>query len=205
MAYGYAVLFAVCVDAALIKQKGSPAKLALTVLLYLLGGVLPFVIWFPGQWLMVLIAGFYGIACSLAFLGAASMFRRWWPYSGVVAILLLCASLYVSVTDFTQTKHWTETRSADGYHAEFAYFHGKKEIPVELGRGQTLSYRIDWQMANGGGYGYSLEGEGVTYVRDEQDDGGWMVYRVDEPSTVRIVVTGDRAQGAFTIKWRITG
>ncbi|MFC4099098.1 hypothetical protein [Paenibacillus xanthanilyticus] len=203
--YGYAVLFAVVVDAALWKLKRSPAKAAFTLLLYILGGVLPFLAWYPSQWLWVLFGGFYGVACSLTFLGAALIYRAWWPYSGAAAVLLLAASLYVSMADFTVTEQWSENRSADGYQAKFDYFHGKKEIPIELERGQTLFYRIDWRISNGGGYGYGLKGEGVSSTNDVQDDGEWMGYQVDEPSTVRIVVTGRRAQGEFAIAWRITG
>lgn len=202
--YGYAVLFAAVADLALLRLKGSPAKAALTVLLHILGGILPFAFWFPGQWLWVLFAGFYGTACSLAFLAVSRLFRRRWPYSGVASVLLLALALYVTNTDFTETKHWTEASNGDGYRAEFVYFHGKKEIPVQLGAGQTLSYRIDWQIASGGGYGTYLDGESGTYISDANAGGDWIGYRADKPSTVRIVVTGKRAQGAFTIRWRIT-
>lgn len=200
--YGYAVLFSAGVDALLCKQKAGPAKMALTVLLYMLGGYVPFLIWFPGQWILSLFAGFYGIACALTFLAATHLFRGLWPYSAAAAILL-AGAVYVSMTDFTVTKQWVETRTADGYHAEFVYFHGQKEIPVELGMGQTLSYRIDWQVTNGGGYGTYLDAEGGTYTKDIRDGEAWIAYRVKAPSTVRIVVTGDRAQGALTIEWEI--
>ncbi|MGM0883447.1 MAG: hypothetical protein ACQEXQ_20725 [Bacillota bacterium] len=203
--YGYAILFSAGVDAVLCKHKAGPAKMALTVLLYMVGGYVPFLVWFPGQWILSLFAGVYGVACSLAFLAATRLFRGWWPYSAAAAMLLLAGAVYVSMADFTVTKQWTETRTADGYRAEFAYFHGQKEIPVELGAGQTLSYHIDWQVTNGGGYGTYLDAEGGTYTSDIRVGEEWIAYRVKAPSTVRIVVTGDRAQGALTIEWEITG
>ncbi|TYP74495.1 hypothetical protein BCM02_10539 [Paenibacillus methanolicus] len=203
--YGYAVLFAVAADAALYRLKKSPAKAAFTVLSYMLGGVLPFLVWYPGQWLWTLFGGFYGVACSLTFLGASLIYRAWWPYSGAAAVLLLAASLYVSLADFTATEQWSETRSADGYQAKFDYFHGKKEIPIELERGQTLFYRVDWRISNGGGYGTYLDGEGGAYASDARNGDGWIGYRVEAPTTVRIVVTGRRAQGALAIEWEVTG
>lgn len=203
--YGYAVLYSAGVDAVLCKHKAGPAKMALTILLYMVGGYVPFLVWFPDQWILSLFAGVYGVACALAFLAATHLFRGWWPYSAAAAMLLLAGAVYVSMADFTVTKQWTETRTADGYRAEFAYFHGQKEIPVELGKGQTLSYHIDWQVTNGGGYGTYLDAEGGTYTNDIRVGEEWIAYRVETPSTVRIVVTGDRAKGALTIEWEITG
>lgn len=203
--YGYAVLFSVVVDAVLYKCKAGPSKMVLTVLLYMLGGYIPFLVWFPpDQWILSLFAGGYGLACALTFLAATHLFRGWWPYSAAAAMLLLAGVVYVSMADFTVTKQWTETRTTDDYRAEFAYFNGQKEIPVELGMGQTLSYHIDWQVTNGG-YGTYLDTEGGTYTNVMLGDVAWIAYRAKTPSTIRIVVTGDRAQGALTIEWEITG
>ena len=201
--YGYAMLFSFGVDAALYKWKSGPYKRIFTIMLYTLGGYIPFLVWFPDQWSLSLIAGMYGVACSLTFLAAIYFLRRWWPYNGAAAILLLAAAIYISVYDFTVTRQWTEMRTADSYRAEFAYFNGEKEIPINLQRGQTLSYRIDWQVTNGGGYGTHLDAKGGTYTSEGTNSEDWIAYRVEAPSTVRIVVSGDQAQGAFMIKWKI--
>ncbi|MFD0958227.1 hypothetical protein [Paenibacillus chungangensis] len=202
--YGYAVLFSVVVDAVLYKYKAGPSKIALTVLLYILGGYVPFLFWFPGQWLLSLYAGVFGVACALAFLAISNLFRGLQLYSAAAALLLLAGSIYISTTDFTVTRQWTETRTADSYQAEFAYFNGQKGIPVKLEKGQTLSYKIDWQIT-GGGYGTHLDAKGGTHTSAEQDVDAWFIsYRVDTPSTVRIVVTGDQAQGALKVSWEIT-
>ncbi|MBB6673478.1 hypothetical protein [Cohnella nanjingensis] len=202
--YGYAVLFSVLVDAVLYRCKINFSKTTLTFLLYVVGGYVPFLVWSSGQWIFSLFAGAYGVACALAFLAAAHLFRRWWPYSTAAAILLLAGAVYISTADFTVTKHWMGTRTADGYRAEFTYFNGKKEISVDLGMDQTLSYHIDWQITSGG-YGTYLDAEGGTYTNVMRGGEAWVAYRVKKPSTVRIVVTGDRTQGALTIKWEITG
>ncbi|OMF18511.1 hypothetical protein BK133_30535 [Paenibacillus sp. FSL H8-0548] len=202
--YGYAVLFSALADAVLCKCKAGPAKKALTVLLYMLGGYVPFWFWFPGQWVLSLIAGLYGIICALAFLAATQLFRSRWPYSATAALLLLAVALYISLTDFTVTKQWTETRTADGYQAEFAYFHGHKEIPVKLEAGQTLSYYMNWQVTDGG-YGTHLDAKGGTYENVTRGGEPQIAYRVNAPSTVRIVITGDQARGALTVVWEITG
>ncbi|WP_274652780.1 hypothetical protein [Paenibacillus humicola] len=197
--YGYAVLFSASVDAALCKLKAGASKIALIVLLYMLGGYVPFLIWFPGQWALSMIAGGCGAVCALVFLAVDRLFHFRWPYSAAAAILLFAGAVCVSTVDFTVTKQWKENRTAEGYHAEFGYFNGKKEIPVELEAGQTLSYRIDWQISSGG-YGTYLDAKDGTYTDAEQ---GSITYRVKKPSAVRIVVTGDHAQGALTIAWEI--
>jgi hypothetical protein len=202
--YGYAVLFSVGVDAVLYKCKAGPAKMAFTILLYMLGGYIPFLFWFQGQWFWSLFAGLYGVSCALSFLAATHLFRARWPYSAAAALLLLTMALYVSLTDFTVTKQWTETRTADGYRAEFAYFHGHKEIPVKLEAGQTLSYHINWQV-NEGGYGTHLDAKGGTYENVTRGGEPQITYRVNAPSTVQIIITGDRAQGKLTVVWEITG
>lgn len=202
--YGYAILFSVLVDIALYKGKPNPYKRMIMVLLYILGGYVPFLVWFPNQWMLSLIAGIYGVTCSLAFLFATYLFRRWRLYKAVTAIMLLVVAVYVSVTDFTEVKQWTETRTIDGYHAEFAFFNGQKKIPITLEKGQTLSYHIDWTITNGGGYGTYLDAKGGKYTSHMIDSGDWITYQVAVPSTVYIVVSGDHAQGALTIKWKIT-
>lgn len=203
--YGYAVLFSAGVDAVLYKRKNGPSKKVLTVLFYIFGGYAPFLFLFHGQWSFSLFAGFYGIACALAFLFVNNLFRGWWPYNAAAAMLLLAGSIYVSTTDFTVTKQWTEKRTANGFHAEFTYFNGRREIPVELEQGQTLSYQIDWEITNGGGYGTYLDAKGGSYTNGTRDGETWISYQVKSRSIVQIVVTGDGAQGAVSIKWEIDG
>ncbi|NIK22193.1 hypothetical protein [Paenibacillus lupini] len=202
--YGYAILFSVLVDIALYNCKPAPYKKIIMVLLYILGGYVPFLFWFPNQWMLSLIAGLCGVTCSLAFLVATYLFRRWRLYKAVAAILLLVVAVYVSVTDSTEVKLWSETRTIDGYHAEFAFFNGQKKIPITLEKGQTLSYHINWKVTNGGGYGTYLDAKGGNYTSNTTDSGDWITYQVEMPSTVSIVVSGDQAQGELTIKWKIT-
>lgn len=63
-----------------------------------------------------------------------------------------------------------------------------------------LSYRLNWHAS--GGYGTHLEAKGGTYENDMRGESR-IAYRVMAPSTVQIIVTGDRAQGAFTVEWEI--
>ncbi|ANE46868.1 hypothetical protein SY83_11935 [Paenibacillus swuensis] len=201
--YVYAILFSVAVDVLLRKRKAGSSRTARIIMLYTLGGYIPFLIWFREEWIWGLYAGFFGVCCSLTFLCATRLFRGRWPYSAITAILLLAGAVYVSVTDFTVTKEWTDRRTTDGYEAEFVYFHGHRTIPVKLEAGQTLSYRIDWQIKHGG-YGTHLDAEGGAYTNVKRDGEGWIAYSVNAPTTVNIVVTGKRAQGALDVRWNIT-
>jgi len=195
--YGYAVLYSAAVDAALRKLKIGQVRMALTVLLYVLGGYFPFMIWFPNQWMLSLIAGLYGVACALSFLAASHLFRGCLPFSAPAALLLLAGAIYSTLSDFTVTEQWMETRTAESYRAEFNYFDGRKEIPIKLTKGLTLSYYIDWQITNGCGCGTHLDAARGEYRTVKKNSEGWISYRAEASSIVRIVVTAERAQGGI--------
>lgn len=95
--YGYAVLFSAGVDAVFYKHKNEHSKKVLIVLCYVLGGYIPFLFVFNGQWIYGLIAGGYGVACALVFLFANSLFKGLWPYNAIWAVSLLAVSILVSI------------------------------------------------------------------------------------------------------------
>lgn len=200
---GYAILFSIAVDAALLKLKRGPAKRIVTLLLYILGGFVPFLFIFREDWMVIFIAGFVGVACSLAFLLADRLFRHArWPYSVISAILLVPGSLYIALADHTIVKGWSETRTDDGVEAVFDYFHGEKKYPVKLEAGQTLAYSVEWQAE--GGHGTHLDAKGGKYGGDGRHYGPPRIaYQVEKETTIDIVVTGERARGSFTIYWDI--
>lgn len=202
--YGYAVAFSIAVDALLMKLRRGPAKLALTVLLYVLGGFAPLLLMFHQNWMLGLFAGLYGVPCALVFLYASRLLLHRWPYNLAAAILLLAGAIYMSTADFTKTSGWTETRAENSYRAEFDYFHGYRQIPVQLESGQTLAYHVEWQAS--GGYGTRLNTKSVkgAYVNVEHGGERWVAYKTEEAATIYIVVTGNRAKGALTIRWEIS-
>lgn len=199
---GYAILFSIAVDGALLKLKRGPVKRLFTLLLYILGGFVPFLFIFRDDWMVIFIAGFIGVACSLAFLLADRLYRHArWPYSVSVAILLVTGSLYIAFADHTTVKGWSETRAAGGIEAAFDYFHGEKKYPVKLEAGQTLAYYVEWQAE--GGYGTHLDAKGGKYGGDRPYGSHRIAYQVEKATTIDIVVTGERARGSFAIHWDI--
>ncbi|MEK3885782.1 hypothetical protein [Paenibacillus sp. PL2-23] len=94
----YAILFSMTVDAILCKLKAGPGKTFISILIYMAGGYAPFIIMFQSQWILGLIAGFYGICCSLAFLCASYILRRLWPASAGIGLLLLAGIVYLFTT-----------------------------------------------------------------------------------------------------------
>lgn len=200
---GYAIVFSIAVDAALLKLKRGPVKRLVTLLLYILGGFAPFLFLFRDDWMVIFIAGFVGVACSLAFLLADRLYRHArWPYSVTAALLLVAGSLYIAFADHTTVKGWSETRSDDGVEAVFDYFHGEKTYPVKLEAGQTLAYSVAWQAE--GGYGTRLDAKGGKYGGEDRHSGPPRIaYQAEKAATIDIVVTGERASGSFTIHWDI--
>jgi hypothetical protein len=200
---GYATVFSIAVDGALLKMKAGPAKRFVTLLLYILGGFVPFLFMFGQEWGIIAIAGFIGVACSLAYLLADRLYRHArWPYSVTAAILLAAGSLYIAFADQTTVRGWSETRSDQGVEAAFDYFHGDKAYPVKLEAGQTLAYYVEWHAE--GGYGTHLNAKGGKYGGDGLDrEPRRIAYQVGKATTIDIVVTGKRARGSFAIHWDI--
>lgn len=200
---GYAILFSLVVDAALLKMKNGPAKRIITLLFYILGGYVPFLFVFRHDWGISVIAGCVGVACSLAFLLADRLYRSArWPYSVAVAILLAAGSFYIALADHTTVRGWTETRSGDGIKVTFDYLHGYKMFPVRLEAGQTLAYYVEWDAE--GGHGTRLKAKGGEYVGDGRArEPHRIAYQVEKATTIYIVVTGNRASGSFAIHWDI--
>lgn len=203
MFYVYAVLYSMAADFLLRNRPFSPLKIFLMLFLYILGGFAPFVLLMHTDPFGVIIAGTVGSVCAVAFWGISALSARHWPYNAAAALLLLGCLLILAYGDFTTTRQWEESRTDTSYKAEFAYFHGKKEVPIELRKGQTLQVKFEWNHSNGGGYGWHIRDEKGDYVALKETGDQAFKFQADEDGTYRIVITGDRLQGSVAILWKI--
>ncbi len=199
--YGYGTACSVLIDILTAKVPGHRTKLA--VLLYIAAGYAYFIVLAGEVNMFVFIAGTVGAICSLVFYGAASFMRNKPVHSGVFSVMLLLALLYLTNADFTVKKQWSESMTASRYKAKFAYFNGKHEIPVDAAKGRKIIFHIDWSNENGGGTGFHALDERDKLVGMSKQEGDVMEIDVRETGRYRIVVTGDRVKGSFTVQWKV--
>lgn len=206
--FGYAVVFSMVVDLLLGKCPAGLGKVLLSLPLYILGGCLPFLLF--SFTIYGIIAGSIGSLCALVYYGIYSMLRRYFFYSIGTVVLLTSVLAVFSTVDFTRSEGWTETRTEKkietrmeaSYQADFAYFHGRKEIPVELRKDQVLRYKVDWVILEGG-YGFHLLDEQSKHVGMIVEGDDYHSEPAEEDAAYRIVLTGDKARGAVQVTWTV--
>ncbi|MFS0722516.1 hypothetical protein [Paenibacillus sp. 1P07SE] len=199
--YGYAVLFSICMDGLMAVWKPK-SSLFIRVLLYIVGGYLPFLWFFPQQPFWILFIGLYGVVCALCFYGIDASMRHKWPASAIAALALLGAMGYLTLADHTRVEGWSEQREEAAYSAQFDYFHGQKEVAIQLKQGDTLTYRVAFELREGG-HGYRLDGPGGDPIGMEQLEDGGLRMRAEEDKEVRVILTGDRANGTVRVTWEV--
>jgi len=200
--YGYAVVFSMLVDALALKLR-RPYSGLVSVLLYVAGGYAPFFLFFSHEPMLIVIAGLYGLVCALCFYGIDASLRRRWPLGGILALVMLAALGWLALVDHTRVEGWTEQRSETAFTAQFDLLHGEFPVPIELRRGETLTYKIEFRIDRGG-YGYSLAGPKGQPIGMEQLADGRMQVTADRDMEVQVLISGRRASGAVTVSWEVS-
>lgn len=200
--YGYAVLFSMLVDA-LVYKLHRPYSRLISVLLYAAGGYAPFFLFFSHEPMLIVIAGLYGLVCALCFYGIDASLRRRWPHGGIVALVMLAALGWLALADHTRVEGWTEQRSETAFTAQFDLLHGEFPVPIELRRGETLTYKIEFRIDRGG-YGYSLAGPKGQPIGMEQLADGRLQVTADRDMEVQVLIRGRRASGGVMVSWEVS-
>ncbi|NIK78923.1 hypothetical protein FHS15_004069 [Paenibacillus castaneae] len=203
--YGYAIIFSMIVDASVSRLTYSNRILA-SLLLYVIGGFAPFIIMFKSAVWAVCIAGVIGTLCAFTFYAVYYSMRRARPYTSVIAGLLLLLFILLATIDFSVKKQWTEARSETSYEASFTVFHGEHKIPIRLEKGQTLTFQVNWNNQNSGGYGMSVvdrKGEYVGLQRDASVKGEKYSFTAARTDVYNIKLSGNHLDGGVKVKWEV--
>lgn len=126
-------------------------------------------------------------------------------YRIVFAFILPILFLLIAWVDFTVKEEWKEKRTGVAYEAEFQYFHGEHRIPVELERGETIAFTINFEADNGGGYGYSFEDDNGRPIGMQELGGDRLGYEAQQDGVYHIVLWGSQVRGSVLIDWEFDG
>lgn len=194
--YGYGLLSSFLID---WLGKIWPWAKRWTFLLHIFAGFIIFIIIFE-FWLALIIAGPVGaIAALLFYIGIKFVTKNKW-ISFIFAIILPIIFIVVSMTDFTKKENWEAVETETSYEAEFSYFNGEHKIPIQLTKGETLSFHVDFHTNDG--WGNHLENKKGKY-QGMTEQGDRLVYIAREDGEYYIVIKGDRASGRFIVDWEI--
>lgn len=194
--YGYGILISFLIDGL---GRVWPWAKRWTFLLHIFAGFIVFVFLFD-FWLALLVAGPVGAMAALLFyMGTKFVTKNKWT-SFIFAILLPIVFVVVSMTDFTKKENWEAVKAETSYEAKFSYFNGEHKIPIQLAKGEVLSFHVDFRTNDG--WGNHLENKKGKY-QPMTEQGDRLIFTAEEESEYYIVVNGNRASGEFIVDWEI--
>ena len=170
------------------------------VIAYILAGFFFFFIF--GMSIFAVIAGVVGAIVAVVFFGGEWLAKHSKKFTTVFIIMPLFFFVLLQF-DFTVKKDWQEKRNDEEYTATFKYFNGEHKIPFELESGDVLTYTIQTQSANGGGYGKSFQGERGNLIGQTLLDDETLQVEIEKAGIYNIVLTGDKLAGKFIVTWKL--
>lgn len=170
------------------------------IIAYSLAGFLFFFIF--GISIFEVIAGVVGAIVAVIFFGGEWLAKHSKMFTTVFIIMPLFF-LVLMQFDFTIKKGWQETRNDKEYTATFKHFNGEHKIPFELEHGDVLTYTLQTNNANGGGYGNSFQSEDSHPMGQTLLDDTTLQVEIEKTGTYNIVLTGDKIAGSFIVTWTI--
>lgn len=199
--YVYGVICSFVIDLLAFRFPRTIGRLK--VVLYVLAGFSLFFI--QGINVYTVIAGIVAALCALLFYGGTILSHQNRLFKYGFAFVIPLAIMIISTIDFTEKKGWQETRTDSTYEASFGYFNGKHEIPIEVERGETLTFSVSVLNKNGGGHGYHIRTDGHPRVAMREAGADQLSFRSEEGGTYRIVITGDHLKGSIRVNWEVSG
>ncbi|MEC2072536.1 hypothetical protein [Alkalihalophilus marmarensis] len=206
--YIYGVLSSIVIDLIVhkipkLKSKLNVSEDTLKASLYAVSGFGVFQIW--GLDPFTIFAGVIGAGSAFIFyLGtrAAEQVKSFRYLFAILIPLFICILLRI---DFTSKSGWTEERTDSSYTASFNYLNGRHEIPIDLEEGQLFTVTYEFNTTNGAGHGFHIRNEKNKYVgmNHISDDPFLLQLNVEEAGTYKVVVTGYRVSGDFSVEWYI--
>jgi hypothetical protein len=195
--YGYGIVCSLFID--LLVFKIPKINTTIKVILYILAG---YIIFIPWGWL-ALIAGTVGALCSLLFYLGMYLSQRKMVFKYGFAIMAPFILVILMNLDFTIKMKWEETKGDLSYTARFSYFNGEHAIPIHAKKGQTITFAVQFNNINEGGYGYHVLNEENELVGMNEVDEQKRRIEVKDSGIYRIIVTGDGLKGSFQVVWDV--
>ncbi|NQX70447.1 hypothetical protein HQN90_30335 [Paenibacillus alba] len=151
-----------------------------------------------------LFAGTFGAIFAMIFYTGTRIGREKWTFQYLfgVGIPLL---LLISMTIINNLKlNWVETYTSTTYEATFDLFNGSKEVPVNVRKGQTLIFEINWDTRGGSSTGQHVIKSNGTYAGMKDTIEHKSSVNIDEDGIYKIVAVGDGGlKGGFKVTWEI--
>ncbi|MDV2884751.1 hypothetical protein RYX45_06150 [Alkalihalophilus pseudofirmus] len=206
--FGYGILCSLLIDLIVHQIPRTNIVFRMSIgsfksVLYVISGFAIFQVF--GMNAITIIAGFVGGVCALIFYMASSLayhVRSFRVLFGILVPIILIALLNI---DFTAKSGWTEERTDSSYSASFDSFNGRHEIPIELEEGEVFTVTHEFNNTNGAGHGFHIRNEKNQYVGMEHisDEPSLLQLNVGKAGIYKIVITGERISGSFTVNWTI--
>ncbi|NOU98788.1 hypothetical protein [Paenibacillus planticolens] len=151
-----------------------------------------------------LFAGTFGAIFAMIFYSWTRIGREKWTFQylfGVGVPLLLL----ISMTIVNNLKlNWVETYTATTYEAAFDLFNGSKEVPINVRKGQTLIFKINWDTRGGSSTGQHVIKPSGTYAGMKEAIEHKSSVNIDEDGIYKIVAVGEGGlKGRFKVTWEI--
>lgn len=195
--FGYGLLVALIVEGVIWKFRIKRREVR--PVSYMAAGFLLFFAF--GVNVFAVIAGIISAVFAFFFYVGEMAARHSKIYRFVFAFVLPALLLIIAWVDFSVKQGWKENRTEEGYEASFQYFHGEHRIPVELKKGESIAFTINFDADNGGGYGHSFEDvKGRPTGMDELGE-DWLGYKAEKDGIYYIVLWGDEVSGSILIDW----
>ncbi|WP_413366406.1 hypothetical protein [Lysinibacillus sp. 3P01SB] len=195
--FGYGLLVALLVEGVVWKFRIK--RHSIRPIGYMAAGFLLFYVF--GINVFAVIAGIISAVFAFLFYMGEMAARHSRSYRIVFAFVLPALFLVIAWIDFSVKQRWEENRTEEGYEATFGYFHGEHRIPVELKKGESVYFTINFEPANDGGYGHSFEDANGQPAGMEELGRDSFGYRAEQNGVYYIVLWGDRFNGSIAIDW----
>ncbi|ADC51527.1 hypothetical protein BpOF4_17430 [Alkalihalophilus pseudofirmus OF4] len=206
--YIYGVLSSIVIDLIVhklpkLKRKLNVSEDTFKASLYAVAGFGVFQIW--GLDPFTIFVGVIGAGSAFIFYLSTRAAEQVKSFRYLFAILIPLFICILLTIDFTSKSGWTEERTDSSYAASFDYLNGRHEIPIHLEEGEVFTVTYEFNNANGAGHGFHIRNDKNQYVGMEHinDDPFLLQLNVEETGTYKVVVTGYKVSGNFTVDWNI--
>ena len=195
----YSIFCSILID--WVKRKFYQISQTVEVFLYMITGFIPFIAF--RELPFILFAGTIGAICAVIYFFAIHFVIRNNTIKVVLAIVIPILLLISANIDFTTKTNWQETRNTSSYEATFDYFNGSHEVPIQINAGETITFTVDFEENNNGGYGFSFRNDKREYLGMEEVGENKFKVTASKDGLYYVEVRGENLAGQVMVNWGI--